>query len=100
MGESTHANASHDVVLVRVRGGRGAGGHAQLREDVADVAVDRSLAEHELGGDGLVRRAPGDETQHLQLARREPVRAGRTGTRRERVDPGDVRSRSQLVEYR
>src|SRR5437867_4017507 len=89
---------SDEVVLVGVRGGRGARGDPQLREDVAHVPVYRPLAEHELAGDGPVRRAPGDETKHLQLALGESMSGGRLPARRERVHPRDVRGRSQPVE--
>ena len=47
------------------------------------MAVDRALAEHELRGDRLIRRAGGDQAENLELARSQSVRAGtplRTGS--------------------
>src|SRR4029453_83423 len=80
VGTSTHTRASDEVVLIGVRGGRGASGNAQLREDVAHVPVDRPIAEHELGGDRPVRRASGDEAQHLQPPPRGSMSKGCLGS--------------------
>ena len=44
---------------------------AQLRQDVAHVALDGEDAELERGGDLLVRGARGDQSGHLLLASRE-----------------------------
>ncbi len=78
---------SDELVLVRVgRGGR-ARRNIQLGENVAHVPVDGLLAQGQLGGDRLVRLAGGDEAQHLQLARRQPMVAMPDGARRgERVE--------------
>ena len=48
-----------------------------------DVAGDGLLADGELAGDRAVGFAGRDEPQHLQLARREPARAGGRRLRRE-----------------
>jgi hypothetical protein len=40
------------------------------------VPVHGALAEHEPGRDRPVRLAGGDEAQHLDLARRQPVAGG------------------------
>src|SRR5258707_7732856 len=42
---------------------------AELREDVAHLALDRFLGERELRGDFLVGVALRDEAQHAQLGR-------------------------------
>lgn len=54
------------IVLVGEGGGRGARGHADLEEDVRDVASDRPLAEVEGGGDFSVRPPRCDEPQYLR----------------------------------
>ena len=46
----------------------GSGGHAELGEDVADVAGDGGAAEEEAGGDGRVAESLGDELGDLELA--------------------------------
>ena len=68
--------------LVRVRGRRRARPHAQLHEDVAHVALDRALADHELVGDPAVGVPGGDEPQHLELARGQPAGCGSRRARR------------------
>src|SRR5690242_12343357 len=83
--------ASDEPVLVGEGRGGGARGHTELGEDVAQVALDRLLAEDELGGDRLVAVARRDEPQDLQLARAEPVAA--LGSRR--VEAGQVRRRAE-----
>src|SRR5262245_25093468 len=67
----------NEVVLVRP-GGRGrARRHVELYEDVAQVPVDRLLAQEQLAGNRLVGLARGDEPQHLELARAQAVRVPR-----------------------
>ena len=58
------------------------------------------LADHELGGDRAVAPAGGDETEHLELAGREPVRAARVGCREMGLDPLQIRRRAELGERR
>src|SRR5689334_20126735 len=77
MGDSPHPPL-HELLCVCERGGRGARGDAGFHEDVADVALDRLLAEIELASDALVGHAGGEQPQHLELARGE---AGRRCTR-------------------
>ena len=90
MGDFTHA-ASNEPVRVCVCGGRGARWHCEFQQNVADVAVDGPFAEHELGGDGLIRVSRGDQPEHLQLAAGEATGAAS----RTRVDqcgqPGRIR---------
>src|SRR4051812_40069262 len=52
----------------------GARGDAELEEDVAQVVVDGSRAEEELGGHLLVRRPLGYEAHDLPLLGRQPIR--------------------------
>src|SRR5687768_7966513 len=59
----------YKAVLVGVRGGCRPRGHAELAEDVADVAIDGLLAQAQLACDRAVRLAGCDEPEHLQLAR-------------------------------
>ena len=49
----------------------------QLGEHVADVGLDRRLADHQLGGDLRVGHALGDQPQHLQLPLGQPVQPRR-----------------------
>ena len=71
------------------------GGDVELRQDVADVALDRFHAERERVGDLLVGFAGGDQAQHLNLAGRETVAARVGPMDQERVDPGDVRASAE-----
>ncbi len=43
----------------------------ELAENVADVHVDRALAEEELDGDPAVDASDGHELQHFELAARQ-----------------------------
>ena len=43
-------------------------GHSDLAEDVAQVGLDRLLAEEQLGGDLGIRLAVDDEPRELELA--------------------------------
>ena len=89
------SGSSDDAVLVRVGGGRGARGDAELGEDVAHVAVHGPHAEHELGGDRLVGLRP----RRAGAAPRARARSARgrrgAGGRAERVEAGEVRRRSR-----
>src|SRR5207248_2339629 len=57
------------------RDGMGAGVRLELREDVADVALHRLLADEEPRGDVGVRHAVGEELEDLALALGEHVLA-------------------------
>src|SRR3954447_26951122 len=72
------------TVEVREPAGLCAIGHAQLLIDVGKVELDRLLCHPELGGHPAVRGAARDETQDLELARREQV-GGSTGLPRRRA---------------
>ena len=74
---------SDEAVLVGEGRRRGAGGHVELREDVADVPVDGPFADRQGLGDRPVGQAGRDEPQDLDLARAQA--AGRRGSR---VGPG------------
>src|ERR671917_525542 len=99
VGSSTHLECSGELVLVRVSRSRSARGHTQFRENVAYVPVHRPPAEDQLGGDGLVGLAGGDQAQHLQLTRRQPMSVGGRRTVDERVDSGEIRQCFQLFKY-
>src|SRR4029077_14979480 len=67
-----YASSSGQAVRVRPGGGRRAGaaaGHADLAVDVLDVTLDGAYAEHELGGDRVVRSSLREEVDDLALAR-------------------------------
>jgi DNA-binding SARP family transcriptional activator len=51
--------------------GRGAGGEAELAQDVGQVAVYRVLAQEKPPGDVLVAQSLRGQLQHVQLARRQ-----------------------------
>ena len=55
-------------------GDLGAGGEAELGQDVLHVRFDRALREHELLCDLTVRPASGNETSDLDLAARQSAR--------------------------
>jgi len=59
--------------------------HAELREDVAEVAVRGALADEETLGELVVGQSLGERGEHLDLARAEARDAG-----------GDRPSRSRL----
>src|SRR6187399_2135558 len=59
------------AALVVPGGGLAARLHAELVEDVGNVALDRVRAEVEGARDQLVAVAGGDELQHVELARAE-----------------------------
>src|SRR6266566_8299768 len=90
--------ALSQVVLQRVRRRRGPRRHAELVEDVADVARDGLLADEELRADLAVRLARGQERQELDLALRQARRPfpSRPGQKSFRALP--VRLGSQAAE--
>ena len=53
--------------MVGVGRGGGAGRHVELAEDIADVPVDRSLAQAQRVSDLLVGAAVRDQAQHVEL---------------------------------
>ena len=67
-----------------------------LVEDVAQVGLDRLLANDQLGGDLAVRPAVHDEPCHLKLALRQRLDAGRVALARTRATVDVVAERSQL----
>src|SRR5439155_26721687 len=84
---------SHQVVLEGERGCSGSRGEPELREDVLDVASHRVLADHECRRDLAVALPGCDEPQHLELARRKTVLAGRRG-----VEPRQIRLCTEALE--
>src|SRR5581483_6356994 len=77
---SDHPRAESDEAVLEGEGRRArAGRDAELREDVVNVPRDRVLADHERRCDVAIALAGGDQSEHLQLARRQPVRVARTG---------------------
>ena len=62
-----------EPVLVRVRGGCGAGGHAQLAENVRHVPIHGLFCNDEVGGDRMVGLAGRDQAKHLLLTRGQPM---------------------------
>src|SRR5918996_2872275 len=89
----------HEVVLEGEGGGCRPRGDTELREDVLDVPSDGVLADDELRGDLPVALPGGDEPEHLQLAPRQAVLVP-ADFPRQRVQPSEVRRRSELVEDR
>src|ERR671917_437971 len=84
-----------EIVLVGVgRRGR-ARRDAELGEDVAHVAGDGPVADHELGGDLAVGPPRGDQGEHLQLAPGEPAGSGRRERLDEPAGTGGVRRGAQ-----
>jgi len=69
----------------------GAVGTAGLGEDVAHMAGDGTEADAQGVGDVPVALACGDEPQHLELARREPVRVSWFDKREQRIDASQIR---------
>src|SRR6476620_4930103 len=67
MGQTTHV--SEEMVLVRVRGRRGAVGDTELCVDVFDVARDGMRADREHLGDLAVGAARDQVHQHSSFAR-------------------------------
>ena len=59
--------SSGQVVLEGEGRGGGSRRHADLAEDVAEVAPDSVLADDQYRGDVAVGQAPGDQLQHLDL---------------------------------
>ena len=79
-----------------------AGGNVQLREDVADVAVDR-LPLSDSSPAMVVRLAAGDQAQHLKLARGQSMAvsgplAGALEARADRIDLGEIGLGAQSCE--
>src|SRR5688500_9320076 len=75
MGRSTHPAepvSSEHLVLVRKSGRGSAGGHIELVEDVAHMAIDRLDAYEQLPRDCRVGAAARDQAEHLELAGGEP----------------------------
>src|SRR3546814_19135804 len=60
---------------------------------------DRSLAEEQRGGDGLVGLAGGAPAQHLQLAGRQPLRPLSRCDLRSRLDSSNVGRGGPPLEY-
>ena len=87
------------MMLVGVGGRGGARRDAELVEDVAEMAIDRLLAELQLLRDRLVGLAGGDEAEHLDLAPREVAGLFRTRPALEIGEAGQIGGSAQLVEH-
>ena len=86
-------------MLVRVGGGGGAAGQAQLREDVAEVGYHGLLADDETLGDLTVGEPLGDVGQDFLLAAGQT--AGRPGREvQPRPGSGCVADRVEAIEDR
>ena len=62
------------LVLIREGCDGRARGQVQLREDVADVAINGALADRELVSDGAVRSTGCDQPDDLPIALCQPPR--------------------------
>src|SRR5690242_17601323 len=96
--ELTMSGRSDQVVLECERRGSRARGDLELPEDVLQVAGDGVLAEDERRRDLAVAPTGRDESQHLQLALREPVDLARPTRLGEGSDPRGVRCRAEPFE--
>src|SRR5215218_2048090 len=84
----TTGRSSDELVGERERARGGPRRDPELGEDVLEVTGDGVLAEVQVRRDVAVAPARGDEAQHLELARGEPVRvAGRRLGSRQGLDP-------------
>src|SRR5262249_7158022 len=82
--------ASDEVVLERERAGFGPRGHTELGEDVLQVPAHGVLADYKLLGDLSIASSRRDQTQDLELPRRQSVRVGASGRRLGRLEPDEV----------
>src|SRR3954469_3863238 len=73
------AESVREAQPVRDGGRLRAAAHVELREDPRDVDARGLLGHEELRADLAVRRAAGDEREHLTLARRQAERVLRLG---------------------
>src|SRR5215212_10235446 len=71
VGAAGRVRQAHEAAADGRRGGLRAVGHAQLAEDVVDVALDGGLADVERGGNLLVAPAEDDLLQDFKLAPRQ-----------------------------
>src|SRR6266516_8074714 len=94
----TRPGGSDEVVLE----GEGARGrtrrHPKLREDALDVARVGVLADHERGRDLTVALAGRQQAEHLELARRQPVRRPVVVRSRQRSEQLEIGRGSELRE--
>ena len=67
-GSAAGAGLGDQSELAGLGDGLGAVGRPQLAQDVADVLFDGVEGDHQLPGDARVRRAGGQQRQHLQFA--------------------------------
>src|SRR5215207_6175295 len=79
-------------VLMGVGGRSSSRRHVELDEDVAQMSLDRLLAEHEYTGDVGVAPAFCNQSQHLYFTLRE---SGRAGSSQQLVDLLNSRRRTQ-----
>src|SRR3954449_6353503 len=79
--------SAYEPEPVRDRRRLGAAAHVELGEDPRDVHARRLLRHVELRADFAVGRAPGEQLEHLALARREPERVVARGRGRRGLVP-------------
>ena len=96
MGQCVYARPVEPVLVGVRRGGR-ARRHAELGEDVGDVASHRLLADHQLGGDRPVGHPGRHQAQHLQLPSAQPGLVGGSTARRW-LHRREVGQRPELLE--
>src|SRR5436305_1450355 len=89
---------SDEVVLECERSRRGAGGDAELAEDVLQMARDGVLADDERGRDLTVALAGGDEPQDLELPLRQAVTVAGLVPLDHPPDSGGIRGSAQPLE--
>jgi hypothetical protein len=99
-GGAAAVSAGHQRVAVRPGGRRDAAREPQLREEVADVASDRLLADPEPCGDHAVGQAGGHEAQHFHLARRESPGVTTRQLLPDLLDPRQLGPGAQVPELR
>src|SRR3954452_11323562 len=74
--ESAVTARLNQAVVEREDDGGGPVADVELCEDVAEVGLDRALAEHQLGGDLGVAEPRSDEGEHLAFTLGEYVELG------------------------
>jgi hypothetical protein len=72
--ESVQEEASHQVVLYGIAGGRAAGGNSQFAVDRAHMRIDGDQANDELLGNLRTTQALCRQAEHLDLTRSQTIR--------------------------
>src|SRR4029078_9678439 len=87
------------MMPIRVRRRRRAGRQLELEEDVADVTIDRALADRELLGDRAIRLSLRHEIYHLELSRRQDLVGGVATRLTQRVDALHIGTGAESIEH-